>query len=28
VNDTRFPKEDHVPYWERRDIKDTMGDRV
>jgi len=28
VNHTRFPKEDHLPYWARRDIKVTKGDRV
>jgi len=28
VNHTRFPKEDHLPDWARRDNKVTMGDRV
>jgi len=28
VNDIRFPKEDHLPYWARRDNKDTKGDRI
>ena len=28
VNHNRFPKEDHQPNWERRDIKVTKGDRV
>ena len=28
MNHTRFPKEDHLPDWERRDNKDTKGDRV
>jgi len=28
VNHTRFPKEDHLPNWERRDNKVTKGDRV
>jgi len=28
VNHTRFPKEDHLPYWARRGNKDTKGDRV
>ena len=28
MNHTRFPKEDHLPYWARRDNKDTKGDRV
>jgi len=27
VNHTRFPKEDHLPYWERRDNKVTKRDR-
>ena len=25
---TRFPKEDHLPDWARRDNKVTKGDRV
>ena len=28
MNHTRFPKEDHLPYWTRRDNKVTKGDRV
>ena len=28
MNHTRFPKEDHLPDWARRDNKDTKGDRV
>ena len=28
VNHTRFPKEDHTPYWARRDNKVTKGDRA
>ena len=28
VNHTRFPKEDHLTYWARRDNKVTKGDRV
>jgi len=28
VNHTRFPKEDHLPDWARRDNKDTKGDRA
>ena len=28
VNHTRFPKEDHLPDWPRRDNKVTKGDRV
>jgi hypothetical protein len=28
VNHTRFPKQDHLPYWARRDNKVTKGDRV
>jgi len=28
VNHTRFPKEDHVPDWERQDNKVTKGDHV
>jgi len=28
VNHTRFPKEDHLPDWARRDSKVTKGDRV
>jgi len=28
VNHTRFPKEDHLPYWARWDNKVTKGDRV
>ena len=28
VNHTRFPKEDHLPNWERRDNKVTKGDRA
>ena len=28
MNHTRFPKEDHLPYWARRDNKVTKGDRV
>jgi hypothetical protein len=24
----RFPKEDHLPDWERRDIQGKKGDRV
>ena len=28
VNHTRFPKEDHLPDWARRDNKITQGDRV
>ena len=28
VNHTRFPKEDHLPDWEHRDIQVTKGDRV
>ena len=28
VNRTRFPKEDHLPYWACRDYKVTKGDRV
>jgi len=27
VNHTRFPKEDHLPDWARRDNKVTKGDR-
>jgi hypothetical protein len=28
VKHTRFPKEDHLPNWERQDNKVTKGDRV
>jgi hypothetical protein len=28
VNHTRFPKEDHLPDWARRDKQVTKGDRV
>ena len=28
MNHTRFPKEDHLPDWARRDNKVTKGDRV
>jgi len=28
VNHTRFPNEDHLPDWARRDNKVTKGDRV
>ena len=28
MNHTRFPKEEHLPDWERRDNKDTKGNRV
>ena len=28
VNHTRFPKEDHLPEWARRNNKVTKGDRV
>ena len=28
VNHTRFPKEDHLPYWAHRGNKDKKGDRV
>jgi len=28
VNHTRFPKEDHLPDWARRDNKVTKCDRV
>ena len=28
MNHTRFPKEDHLPYWARRDNKVTKGDRA
>jgi len=28
VDHTRFPEEDHVPDWARRDNKVTKGDRV
>ena len=28
VNHIRFPKEDHLPDWARRDNKVTKGDRV
>jgi len=28
VNHTRFPKEDYLPYWARRDNEVTKGDRV
>jgi len=28
VNHTRFPKEDHLPDWARRDNRDTKGDRA
>ena len=28
MNRTRFPKEDHLPEWARRDNKDKKGDRV
>ena len=28
VKHTRFPKEDHLPDWARRDNKVTKGDRV
>jgi len=28
VNHTHFPKEDHLPDWERPDNKVTKGDRV
>ena len=28
MNHTRFPKEDHLPDWARRDNKDTKGGRV
>ena len=27
MNRTRFPKEDHLPDWARRNNKDTKGDR-
>jgi len=27
VNHTRFPKEDHLPDWERRDNQVKKGDR-
>jgi len=28
MNHTRFPKDDHLPYWGRWDNKVTKGDRV
>ena len=28
MNHTRLPEQDHLPYWARRDNKDTKGDRV
>jgi len=28
VNHTRFPKENHLPYWARRGNRDKKGDRV
>ena len=28
MNHTRFPKEDHLPDWARRDNKVTKGGRV
>ena len=28
MNHTRFPKEDHLPYWSHWDNKDTKGDRA
>jgi len=28
MNHTRFPKEDHLANWARRDKKDTKGDRI
>ena len=28
MNHTRFPEEDHLPDWARRDNKVTKGDRV
>ena len=28
MNDTRFPKEDHVPDWVCRDKLGNKGDRV
>jgi len=28
VNHTRFPKENHLPYWARRGNKDKKVDRV
>jgi len=28
VNHSRFPKEDHLPDWARRDNKVTKGDRI
>ena len=28
VNHTRFPKEDHLPDWARRDYQVKKGDRV
>jgi len=28
VNHTRFPKEDYLPDWARRDNKIAMGDRA
>ena len=28
MNHTRFPKDDHLPDWARRDNKVTKGDRV
>ena len=28
VNHTHFPKEDHLPYWARRDNQVKKGDRV
>ena len=28
MNHTRFPKEDHLPDWVRRDNKVTKGDGV
>ena len=28
MNHTRFPKEDHLPYWASRDNEDTKGDRA
>jgi hypothetical protein len=28
MNHTRFPKEDHLPDWARRDNKVTKDDRV
>ena len=28
MNHTRFPKENHLPYWAHRANKDNKGDRV